>query len=217
MMPRRKTEQREREIARRGEGENVAWALWFQVNQSSSLWLSLLFEPVSFSLRGSGLSFCYLQAKESWPIFMGTPMLARTWLYISRGYGSNPVNLVSGPFFKDVVFQHYILCNVSRLKNTNKQEENWGQGLARVFFFGCLFWVLFFVCFFKSCSCSVVSACDPLDCSPPGSSVHGIFQARIPEWVAISFSRGSSWLSDWTLISYVSYTAGGFFIGWAMC
>ena len=35
--------------------------------------------------------------------------------------------------------------------------------------------------------------CSPTDCSPPGSSVHGIFQARILEWVAISFSRGSFW------------------------
>ena len=34
--------------------------------------------------------------------------------------------------------------------------------------------------------------CDPMDCSPPGSSVHGILKARILEWVAISFSRGSS-------------------------
>ena len=34
--------------------------------------------------------------------------------------------------------------------------------------------------------------CDPMDCSLPGSSVHGIFQARVLEWVAISFSRGSS-------------------------
>ena len=34
--------------------------------------------------------------------------------------------------------------------------------------------------------------CDPVDCSPPCSSVHGIFQARVLEWVAISFSRGSS-------------------------
>ena len=33
---------------------------------------------------------------------------------------------------------------------------------------------------------------DPMDCSSPGSSVRGIFQARIPEWVAIPFSRGSS-------------------------
>ena len=39
---------------------------------------------------------------------------------------------------------------------------------------------------------SVVSLCDPMDCSLPGSSVHGILQARILKWVAISFSRGSS-------------------------
>ena len=45
-------------------------------------------------------------------------------------------------------------------------------------------------------SCPIL--CDPMDCSPPGSSVHGIFQARILEWVAISFSRGSSWPRNWT-------------------
>ena len=41
-------------------------------------------------------------------------------------------------------------------------------------------------------------SCDPLDCSLPGSSVHGILQARILEWVAISFFRGSSWPWYWT-------------------
>ena len=40
--------------------------------------------------------------------------------------------------------------------------------------------------------------CDPLDCSPPGSSVHGIFQLRILEWVAISSSSGSSQPRDQT-------------------
>ena len=39
-------------------------------------------------------------------------------------------------------------------------------------------------------SCSTL--CDPMDCSPPGSSLHGILQARVLEWVAISFSRESS-------------------------
>ena len=39
---------------------------------------------------------------------------------------------------------------------------------------------------------SYPTLCDPLDCSPPGSSVHGIFQARVLEWVAISFCRVSS-------------------------
>ena len=50
---------------------------------------------------------------------------------------------------------------------------------------------------------SCLTLCDPMDCSPPGFSVHGISQARILEQVAISFSRGSSRLSDQTLISYI--------------
>ena len=50
--------------------------------------------------------------------------------------------------------------------------------------------------------------CDPMDCSPPGSSVHGIPQAGILEWVAISFSRGSSQPRDQTQGSCI---AGRFF------
>ena len=45
---------------------------------------------------------------------------------------------------------------------------------------------------------SCPALCDPLDCSLPGSSVHGIFQGRILEWVAVPSSRGSSWSRDWT-------------------
>ena len=55
--------------------------------------------------------------------------------------------------------------------------------------------------------------CNPTDCNPPGSSVHGILQARIPEWVAVPFSRGSSWPWDQTLVSYI---AGRFFTVWAI-
>ena len=54
--------------------------------------------------------------------------------------------------------------------------------------------------------------CDPKDCSPPGSSIHGILQARILEWVPISFSRGSSRPRDWTR---VSHTADRLFTIWA--
>ena len=46
--------------------------------------------------------------------------------------------------------------------------------------------------------------CDPMDCSPPGFSVHEILQARILEWVAISYSMGSSQPRDRTLISSIS-------------
>ena len=51
-----------------------------------------------------------------------------------------------------------------------------------------------------------------MDYSPPGSSVHWIFQARILEWLAISFSRGSSWPRDQTPVSHI---AGRFFIVWS--
>ena len=47
---------------------------------------------------------------------------------------------------------------------------------------------------------SCLTLCDPMDHSPPGSSVHEILQARILEWVAISFSRGSSQPTDWTWV-----------------
>ena len=45
--------------------------------------------------------------------------------------------------------------------------------------------------------------CDPMDCSLPSSSVHGIFQAIVLEWIAISFSKGSSWPRDRTQVSRI--------------
>ena len=55
---------------------------------------------------------------------------------------------------------------------------------------------------------SCPTSCDPMDCSPPGSSVHGILQTRIVEWVVMPSARGSSQPRDQPL---VSCTAGGFF------
>ena len=55
-------------------------------------------------------------------------------------------------------------------------------------------------------------SCDPTDCSPPGSSVHGISQTGILEWVAISFFRGSSLPRDQVQVSCI---AGRFFTNWA--
>ena len=60
---------------------------------------------------------------------------------------------------------------------------------------------------------SCATLCNPMYCSPPGSSIHGILQARILEWVAISFSRGFSSPRDPTQVSHI---AGGFFTIWAI-
>ena len=54
--------------------------------------------------------------------------------------------------------------------------------------------------------------CDPMDCSLTGSFMHGIFQARMLEWVAFSFSRRSSWPRDWTRVSLI---VGRRFTVWA--
>ena len=69
---------------------------------------------------------------------------------------------------------------------------------------------LYYVCVLVIQLCPALR--DPVDCSLPGSSVHGILQARILEWVAISFSRGSSWPRDQTQVSCI---AGSFFTIWA--
>ena len=55
---------------------------------------------------------------------------------------------------------------------------------------------------------SCPTLCDPMDCSLSGSPVHGIFQARVLEWIAISFSRGSSQHRNRTRVSRI---AGGLF------
>ena len=69
------------------------------------------------------------------------------------------------------------------------------------------------ICRSESVSLSVVSDfCNPMDCSLPGSSVPGILQVRILEWVAISYSRGSSWPRDQTQVSCMW---GRFFTIWA--
>ena len=65
------------------------------------------------------------------------------------------------------------------------------------------------LCVCQSPSC--VRHCDPMDCSPPGSPVHGILQARILEWVALPFSRGSSLPRTWKQISCIR---GRFFAFW---
>ena len=69
------------------------------------------------------------------------------------------------------------------------------------------------VCSQPACSAAAAESlqscptlCDPMNCSLSGSSVHGILQARILEWVAISCSRGSSWSRDQTCLSCISYT-----------
>ena len=67
-----------------------------------------------------------------------------------------------------------------------RKTESVAAALSEVFYFKKVLRLL------KKVAQSCPTPCDPIDCSLPGSSVHGIFQARVLEWVPISFSRGSS-------------------------
>ena len=89
-----------------------------------------------------------------------------------------------------------------QIKSSNGLLQNFKSGPY-------VFWMDF--SFFFCCCCLVAKLCpilcDPMDCSPLGSSVHGILQARILEWVAITSSRGSSLPRDQIHVSYVSCIA----------
>ena len=68
---------------------------------------------------------------------------------------------------------------------------------------GVVFYILLYAESESEVSQSCPTLCDPIDCSLPVSSVHGIFQARVLEWAAISFSRGSSRPRDRTPVSLI--------------
>ena len=87
-----------------------------------------------------------------------------------------------------------------------------------IFYCVCVYVYIYTQCIYVNihiCCCLVTSCvwlfCNPVDCSLPGFSIHGIFQARILEWVAISFSRRSSGPRDWTQVSQI---AGRLFTVW---
>ena len=121
----------------------------------------------------------------------GPPPITNTNLQVRR-----VCHFRSGPSIPSQVFRRMQIYPVSNFSLTRDIKTQLGAKLLANF------WPT------KSIS-EVLQLCptlwDPMDCSPPGSSVHGIFQTRVLEWGAISFSRGSSWLRDWT---QVSRTAG---------
>ena len=130
---------------------------------------------------------------------------------------------VSYDLLIDTIYQGKCL-NISSLSVFNHRRDN---GYCQMLFLHLLrkyksfifilsvYSILHWVSSFHVCVCKVSQSCptlcDPVDCSFPGSSVHGILRARILEWVAISFSRGSFQPRDRTRVSCI---AGRHFILW---
>ena len=89
-----------------------------------------------------------------------------------------------------------------------KMGHTWNSGQAHTAFRVAEYVGKDSVCFVVCCCCCLVTKscetlCGPMDYNPPGSSVCGIFQGRIVEWIAILFSRGSSWPRIQTCISCI--------------
>ena len=111
--------------------------------------------------------------------------------------------LLSGNF-QDVKLGGSILSN-----SKNCSEE--GRGRARIWYIGVLQQRAGSLNIESEVAQSCLTLCNPIDYSLPISSVHGILQARILKWVAIPFSRGSSWPRDWSRVYCI---ARRFFIVW---
>ena len=116
----------------------------------------------------------------------------------SGPFGAVPVLLV-------VVYMPFCSCQITRLfegsYHFSLQHPAW-----------CLIVISLTTFKWSGVPRSCLTLCDPVDCSLLGSSLHEILQAKILEWVAISFSRGSSWPRDRTQISHI---AGRRFTLWA--
>ena len=95
-------------------------------------------------------------------------------------------------------------------------KSNCTSGTSQFTYCWSLAWRILIITLLAYAVCLVAqlcpTLCEPMDCSPLGSSVHGILQARILEWVTIPFSRGSSGPRDLTQFSHI---AGRFFTVWA--
>ena len=130
------------------------------------------------------------------------------WVFIEGNKNTN-YNI----YWKDVwtpicTAAWFIIFIILRYRN-NVNAHKWMKTTLSLFPYMC-------VCLcIHVCALPRLTLYDPMDCSPPGSSVHGILQARILEWVAISSSRGSFWPRDWTHVSCVSCDGRWLLYHWA--
>ena len=94
-----------------------------------------------------------------------------------------------------IYWKFLLLLSSPYLKKKKKKENHFSYKKEKL---PCIYVGCVCVCVLITQSCPTLY--NPMDCSPPGFSVHEILQARIQEWVASSFSRGFSWSRNWTQV-----------------
>ena len=164
----------------------------------------------------SSIELCFFPSIQSiddlnkWALFLVSPFIleAEHIAFVTESIWVQGENLQTPASSSETVSTVFVICQPLSKLNL-------------LFYMSALSWLAWFA-FFLDISgwkwkCQVAQSgltlCDPMGCSPPGSSVPGILQARILKWVAISFSRESSQPRDRTQVSCI---AGRFFINWAI-
>ena len=155
----------------------------------------------------------------------GLPFLSprNNYLFIKRYQFTNILRVLKmfllhcSNFLKFLHFTDQKICFTFLFENNHRFTVSWKDSTER-----CCVLITQFTHCVCACMCACVcvwaaqlclTLCNPRDCSPPDSSVHGILQGRILECVAVPFSRGSSPLRNWT---WVSCIAGRLFTFWAI-
>ena len=110
------------------------------------------------------------------------------------------------------IVKHQVSAENWRIASSGKTHTHWSTEVFNVWWSGWKQGAFHNTYQFSSVSQSCLTLCDLMDCSPPGSSVHGILEAEILEWVAMPFSRGSSQPRNRTQVSQIT---GRFFTVWA--
>ena len=151
---------------------------------------------VSDSLQPHGIQSMQFSIPEYWSGKPSYPMLERVLLNPGiepRSPSLQADSLLAEPQGKPKNTRVSSLFLLQQIFQTQEQEQNQGLLHCRQILYQLSYQdnPIFSSNYVKVHVCSIMSDSEPLDCSPPGSSVYVTFQARILEWVAISFSRGS--------------------------
>ena len=169
--------------------------------RSPALLVDSLLSELPGKSKNTGVgSLSFLQGnfptqESNWGLLHRWQILNNTSRQIRNNEDKGSVKIYLNYAFKKTVFLLFLQRDFNYARRTSKKL------LRKFFFFNCgiiaIQCCIGFCCKNKvnqlcTCAQSCPTLCEPMDCSPPGSSVHGIFQARILEWVSISFSRGSS-------------------------
>ena len=164
---------------------SISVALQYRLKSDSKIAPAMLFFFI-IVLATWGLSCFHTKFKNICPM-----SVKNVWVYIQRKQNTNLRRSINTNVHSSIIYNSQVM------EATLVSINRWMDKEDKV--------CIYIYVYMHVCAQSHLALYDPMDCSPPASSVHEIFEARILEWVSISYSRVSSWLRDQTHISCISW------------